>query len=257
VTITDSEIDYSGTGLLVAPGANQTISPSSVANSYFDSNYVDGILIQPSSASGTVGPITFNNDWCSSNGIGSLVNPNGGTIDGVQFNGMRCLNNIGDGLNISGGTNISVSGSQYTGNGYQMTGGTVNTAGTVVNLVTAGSLGAGFITAMTNHSITINGIPYTVYSIQSATQITLSTSAGTQSGVSFSFGNPAISGIGVLGGSGNVIITGTHSGGGPDHDRERFQWERDGSAEQHLHRIEHYRIIEQRTEQRNTAHDRI
>jgi hypothetical protein len=60
--------------------------------------------------------------------------------------------------------------------------GTVNTSGTAVAWVT----GSKFDQLMTQSMIVINGVSYTVASVNSATSITLTTSAGTQSGKAYS-----------------------------------------------------------------------
>ncbi len=60
--------------------------------------------------------------------------------------------------------------------------GVVNTAGTTVNWV----LGDQFSSALVGSLITINGLTYTIATFVSATQITLTSSAGVQAGVAYS-----------------------------------------------------------------------
>ena len=60
--------------------------------------------------------------------------------------------------------------------------GRVNTAGTTVNWVS----GDTFVSGMVGATIYINGVAYTVFSYVSATQITLTTTAGTQANVTYS-----------------------------------------------------------------------
>jgi hypothetical protein len=67
---------------------------------------------------------------------------------------------------------------------YKGTTGTVNTIGTAVTLVS----GSNFNTSW-DGAIVINGISYTISSVNSSTSITLTTSAGAQTGVSYDFGS--------------------------------------------------------------------
>lgn len=66
--------------------------------------------------------------------------------------------------------------------------GTVNTSGTAVTWVS----GDQFNSLQPGNAIIINGVSYTVQGFSSATSITLSTSAGVQAGVAYSFDNKAM-----------------------------------------------------------------
>ena len=67
--------------------------------------------------------------------------------------------------------------------------GTVNTVGTAVTSVS----GTGFLTWPAGGTIVINGVNYLIASVNSVSSITLQTSAGTQTGVAYSFlGSPLV-----------------------------------------------------------------
>jgi hypothetical protein len=66
--------------------------------------------------------------------------------------------------------------------------GTVSTSGTTVTWVSGTQFYTG--TYWNNQSITINGTVYTIASVSSLTSLTLTTSAGTQSGVAYSMTDP-------------------------------------------------------------------
>ena len=85
-----------------------------------------------------------------------------------------------------GGSWTPYSGS-VQGGGTLAQSGTVNTAGTAVTWVSGNKFDGG-----TPATITINGVPFGVSSIPSQTSMVLSTSAGTQTGVSYVY--PAIAG---------------------------------------------------------------
>lgn len=61
--------------------------------------------------------------------------------------------------------------------------GTVNTSGTTVTLTS----GYGFLAAWAGSTITINSVSYTIASVQGVATLTLTGSAGTQTGVTYSF----------------------------------------------------------------------
>ncbi|HXX18197.1 MAG TPA: hypothetical protein VEJ46_02240 [Candidatus Acidoferrum sp.] len=65
--------------------------------------------------------------------------------------------------------------------------GTVNTSGTSVTWVSGQRDNGDFVSWLAGQTITINGAGYTVASVQSSSALTLTASAGTQTGVSFSF----------------------------------------------------------------------
>ena len=94
--------------------------------------------------------------------------------------------------------------------------GTVNTSGIAVTQITGNTA---FTAAMVGNTITINSVPYTVASFVDGTHITLTTSAGTQTGVSWS-ATLAASGldewtaqtIGGSGSDGTSTLEVTHTG---------------------------------------------
>jgi len=98
-------------------------------------------------------------------------------------------------------TNVIVGFKGYNGNG------TVNTAGTAVTK----TAGTAFDPSMAGGTIWINNAAFTVASVQSTTTLTLSATAGTQSGVGFFFYSATTSIGGLVGafvdGSDNILST--------------------------------------------------
>jgi hypothetical protein len=91
--------------------------------------------------------------------------------------------------------------------------GTVNTSGTAVTWVT----GTKFDQLLTQSSILINGVSYTVASVNSATSVTLTTSAGTQSGKAYSVPSRFTQ-------SGNVNFSYTQPPPGGQPSTQAFTW---------------------------------
>ena len=77
--------------------------------------------------------------------------------------------------------------SGVSANGQLVDLGTCNTSGTTVTWVSGGKWWG----VMVGGTITINGVPYTIASITSSTVLVLTSSAGTQSGVAWSFSGAA------------------------------------------------------------------
>ena len=77
---------------------------------------------------------------------------------------------------------IRITGNAYTGQNYC---GTVNTSGTAVNWGSGSSFPTGSF--WSGHPIRINGIVYTIATVNSTTSLTLTTSAGSSIGVSCGF----------------------------------------------------------------------
>ena len=135
-------------------------------------------------------PILIQNTGITLAGVNTqssiLENMSGTNHDEIQYE------DIGSQINFLQIENLTLNGynaGNITGSGVHVLGpsGTVNTTGTTVTWVS----GSYFSTSWpTGTSIEINGVFYSIASVQSTTSLTLATSAGSQSGVTEFVGTP-------------------------------------------------------------------
>jgi len=117
VQISNSNLINSGTDLLIAPGAGQTVASVNLINTFLDTA-VHGLVISPTGG-GNVNRCAFTQMWCSSHsGAGVIINATGGTVNGVQIVAPQINFNGSDGITIvgSGCSNIDISGGEAVGN---------------------------------------------------------------------------------------------------------------------------------------------
>ena len=130
--ISNANVIGMGTGLLVEPGAGQTVASLWVVDSFFDSA-VQGVSFAPKSSGSTTGVIVrsrLSNVWAGSNRLGGIrvqAGVDGLDIDNphVVLNGL--INDTGtkpdpdrntyDGISLQGGTNVRIRGGQIADNG--------------------------------------------------------------------------------------------------------------------------------------------
>jgi parallel beta-helix repeat protein len=116
VWIRNCDIIRSGSALLIDPPSGYRVRGLYVLNTAFDTS-IEGIHIKPYD-SGGAGDIHIVASWTSSNrDNGILFEGNGLGADGVRIFGHRAYNNIGTGILINKGVNVTVSESDATGNG--------------------------------------------------------------------------------------------------------------------------------------------
>lgn len=104
-----------GSGLAMAPGPGQIIEHGFLARNSFDGGSGSGILMNAVRGA-TIRAITATGDWATSNGDNGVVTTGAGTIQGIEINGLRAMNNINHGAIFSSGTDIRISGGLYAGN---------------------------------------------------------------------------------------------------------------------------------------------
>jgi hypothetical protein len=120
---TNMDVISKGVGLSVQPGNGQQVNWLFANNCAFDTCSLSGISIVPT-GTGTCYGLDFTACWSASHSaygvyLGSLGAA--GSISGVRFNGLRCLNNQQYGINFAPGTgsaiNTSISNCDISGNG--------------------------------------------------------------------------------------------------------------------------------------------
>jgi hypothetical protein len=94
---------------------------------------------------------------------------------------MRVYNCVNSGFDLINCKDILISSSRIAANALKVSG-TCNTSGTTVTLLSGEAN-----TTWPGNTIVINSVTYTIATIVTSTQITLTTSAGTQSSVAYSF----------------------------------------------------------------------
>lgn len=181
--IQSMDVAHVRNGLLINPSAGQLVEWGTVGAAYFDQCSDYGIRIN--NQGGTVKGLVFDGTWASTAGTGVSVD---GTpqVDGVTFSNMRVYNCVNHGFDIVSGVNIGIADCRISGNAVKVTG-NCNTNGTVVTL-TSGEAN----TTWPGKTIVINSVTYTIDSIQTNTQITLTTSAGSQTGVAYAFSRTGV-----------------------------------------------------------------
>ena len=112
-------------GLVVSPGAGETVHWLFTENLIVDSNTAAGIDIVPTG--GTVYGLQFNGVWSSSNGTGiKLRGSAASSVDGIVINGGTMLNNDNEGIILTGGPTtfkgIHISSCQIVSNNQSQTG---------------------------------------------------------------------------------------------------------------------------------------
>lgn len=139
--------------------------------------------------------------YVSGNNFSNLITGLAIDLDGT----WRVITAVNSNTSLT--VNQSAPSGSYSTNGYCASSldtwiiqgtGTVNTSGTAVTWVSGGK----FFASWAGETILINGVSYTIATVNSSTSITLTTSAGTQSGVAYS-----------LVGYGQVASGGTTSAG--------------------------------------------
>ncbi|NBW09953.1 MAG: hypothetical protein EBR82_18200 [Caulobacteraceae bacterium] len=113
-------------GLWTYPASGQTVSGLVVSGFLADTSTGHGINLTTNG--GTVVDCAFTTVWTSSAGTtltgvstseayaGVWISANGGQISGLQFDGLRSLNNVSNGVHIASGSDISISNPQITYN---------------------------------------------------------------------------------------------------------------------------------------------
>ena len=114
-------------------------------------------------------PLTISGIWCFTDNAGSssTMNASGHTLGSLLTGAITCSPSFAAGTQSANITLLSGAG-------------TVNTNGTAVTLI-SGTL----FNALWSGAITIHGVTYTISAVNSSTSITLTGSAGTQTGVSY------------------------------------------------------------------------
>lgn len=109
-------------GCLVNPGAGQVVTSLRAVNSFFDNSGSYGLLVQPTSATGSAIRSQFIQCWFSSAGITGIqldAATNSSTIDGFEFTAPEVYLNTSHGVNISKAINTKFIGGKVAGNGGQ------------------------------------------------------------------------------------------------------------------------------------------
>lgn len=176
--IQSMDVAHTRTGLLINPGSGQLVEWGYVGPAYFDQCSSYGIRINPQS--GTIKGLVCAGTWAATCGTGVSIAGTPAT-NGVTLTDMRIYNCINAGVDLIDTSNISISDCRITGNAAKTTG-TCNTNGTTVTLTTGEAN-----TTWPGNTIVINGVTYTIATIVTSTQLTLTASAGVQSGVAYTF----------------------------------------------------------------------
>lgn len=100
--IDSNDVFIAGNGLIIEPGAGQSVEWLFSSNNAFDTNTGRGIFIDPNST-GVVKGVTFMNDWTSSNSESGFEIGGGAAtvIDGIFLIGHRSYGNTKHGFLIS------------------------------------------------------------------------------------------------------------------------------------------------------------
>lgn len=103
--ISHSDAIYCDVGTIIRPGANQQVIWGTFNDTYLaDTNVTNGLVIEPSAASGQVKGLNFNGAWASSTSAGATIriaNPNSAVMSGLNFVGLRAFNAGGNGVQIA------------------------------------------------------------------------------------------------------------------------------------------------------------
>lgn len=135
VIVTDSHFLFCNYGMLVDPGAGNTVSSVKCIGTYFDNCWEEGARISPAT-SGTVTRCDFAGCWFSDskNGAGlRITEVLGGTINGVAVTFSQFYRNATNGLVVDGPlrtTNVRIAESVFAGNSMTTPG---SSAGAVFN----------------------------------------------------------------------------------------------------------------------------
>lgn len=102
--------------LLIDPGNGQRVGAIQAADTYLDTSTNAGLKIAPM-GTGAVADSTFTGMWAATNGHstgapGVLVQGSAASVRSLSFNGLRSLNNGGEGLRVEGGAFIDVTAPQ-------------------------------------------------------------------------------------------------------------------------------------------------
>lgn len=110
-------------GCFLTPGAGQVVTSVYAVSSFFDNCGTNGLLVQPSSATGTVQRCGFTSCWFSSAGsygvlLDTTAHP-GCTIDGLHFINPEIYLNGAHGFALSGTpTKTKINGGKIAGNSF-------------------------------------------------------------------------------------------------------------------------------------------
>lgn len=132
-TISDSNIINGGICLHLIPSVGVTVGATFIVNSFFDN--CDSFGIRLDGSSGTIQRFQAKNIWFSSNGIDGFqaVGPN---IQGLLLDGFYAILNIGDGVKIDNGDDVTVVNGYISGNGVT-SGHGINIGGSINGLTVA------------------------------------------------------------------------------------------------------------------------
>lgn len=115
--ISNSEIQHQGNGLQISPSSGQLAFGIYISQTFFDSSSGRGLIIVPS-GTGSVDTVRFTSSWFGNNTLdGALVsNPGSGTVSNIHFVDPHFVSNSGQGLSITGGTDVTSVGGEASGN---------------------------------------------------------------------------------------------------------------------------------------------
>lgn len=143
--ISEGEVHGCNRGLVINPGASQTVSWLYCNHTAFDSNADTNILISSSNATGVARGLYFDQCWSGSSGFttvrgtqaGVTVQAGSGTVDGVSFLHQRVYAAGGHGFDLQGGNHISIRHSTVcgVGNGSATVFALVNVASNLNNVL--------------------------------------------------------------------------------------------------------------------------
>lgn len=102
-------------GLKIAPSGTDIVEHIFSERCAWDTNTNHGIIIQPASGA-TVRRCKFVEDWASTNTLTGVTATGSGTIQDIEFIGLRCYNNQQHGVIFSTGEDISFIGGTFSGN---------------------------------------------------------------------------------------------------------------------------------------------
>lgn len=136
VWLLNLDIISQGSGLLLDPAAGQIVEFLFAVNCAFDTNSQSGINIQPT-GSGQVNLCSFTACWSASASAFGVFTGGTGSINGVRFNGLRCINNQLHGVVLnSNAQNITFNDCDISGNGAPVSPWSSTTQYSIGNLVT-------------------------------------------------------------------------------------------------------------------------
>lgn len=110
--INQCNLTGSAQGLLVNPGAAQIVADGFINQSLFDSNTVNGVTLNATTATSTIKSIKFVNSWFSGTVTGAgqagflTTGTGAGVINGISFTTCRALNNQTHGWQHGFGTDF-------------------------------------------------------------------------------------------------------------------------------------------------------